>query len=135
MHQEKGFILKNVKDFGFPAELSSVIEVHRWKKFASHPQDPVVPLVREFYSNILTGVQTFSMVRGVKVSFLASTINMHWGLDDVDDDYSPLLESISINELNLILSSMTIEGTTWLPNKGDGIFMCARPTLRPIAKI
>ena len=135
MHQEKGFILKKVKDFGLPAELSSVIEVHRWKKIASHPQDPVVPLVREFYSNILTSAQTFSMVRGGKVSFSASIINMHWGLDDVDDDYVPLLVSISINELNLILSSMTIEGTTWLPDKGDVIFMCARPALCPIAKI
>ena len=65
MHQEKGLILKNVKDFGLPAELSSIIEVHKWKNFASHPQDPVVPLVQEFYSNILIGAQTFSMVTGV----------------------------------------------------------------------
>ena len=98
-----------MKDFGLPIELSSVIKVHRWKRFASHPQDLVVPLVREFYSNILTGAQTFSLVKGVKLSFSASTINMHWGLDDVDDDYSPLLDSISIDELNLILGSMTIE--------------------------
>ena len=39
---------------------------------------------------------TFSMVKGVKVSFSAPTINMHLGLDDVVDEYSPLLESILV---------------------------------------
>ena len=71
IHQEKGFILKNVRDFGLPSVISSVIEVQKWKTFASHPQNPIFPLVREFYSNILTSAHTFSMVRGVKISFSA----------------------------------------------------------------
>ena len=75
------------------------------------------------------------MVRGVRVSFFAPTINMHLGLDDVVDEYSPLLESISVQELTRVLNTLVIEGTNWLPEKGDGIFMCSRPALQPIAKI
>ncbi len=93
------------------------------------------PLVQEFYSNIPTGAQSFSMVRGVKVSFSASTINMHYGLEDVVDEYDHLLESVSVEELNSILSQVSVEGTKWLPNKGDGNFFYARPSLHPIAKI
>ena len=62
LHQEKGFALKNVKYLGLPEEVFSAILVHQWKTFALHPQNPIVPLVRKFYSNILTGAQTFSMV-------------------------------------------------------------------------
>ena len=124
-----------MKNFELPNDISSVIAVHKWKKFASHPQNPIVPLVREFYSNIFTGAQTISMVRGVKVSFSAPTINMHLWLDDVVDEYSPLLESISVQELTRVLNTLAIEGTNWLPNKGDGIFMYSRPVLRPITKI
>ena len=108
IHQEKGFVLKDVKDFGLPLELSTIIEIHKWRRFTSHPQDPVVPLVREFYSNILTGAQSFSMVRGVKVSFSASTINMHYGLEDVVDEYDHLLESVFVEELNSILSTISV---------------------------
>ena len=75
------------------------------------------------------------MVRGIKVYFSTSSINMHFGLEDIVDDYSPLLEAISISNLNRVLQNLTMKGTTWVPNKGEGIFMCARPALRPIAKI
>ena len=69
IHQEKCFILKSERNFGLPTEISSVITVHKWRKFVDHPHNPIIPLVRELYSNILTGNQTFSMVRGIKVSF------------------------------------------------------------------
>ena len=119
--------MQSTKNFELPNEISSVITVHKWKNFALHPQNPIFPLVHKFYSNILTGAQTFSMVRGVKVSFSAPTINMHLGLDNVVDEYSPLFESISVQELTRVLNTLAIEGTNWLPDKGDGIFMCSRP--------
>ena len=43
-------------------------------------------------------------------------------------------ESISLDELNRVLSSLTIKGTNWLLDKGNGVFMCSRPALRPIPK-
>ena len=127
--------MKNTKNLELPNEIYSVIAVHQWRKFSLHPQNPIVPLVREFYSNILAGAQTFSMVRGVKVFFSAPSINMHLGLDDLVDEYSPLLESISVEELTRVLNTLTIEGTNWLPDRGYCIFMCSRLALRPTAKI
>ena len=108
LHQEKGFVLKNVKYLGLPEEVFSAISVHHWKTFALHPQNPIVLLVREFYSNILTGVQTFSMVRGTKVSFFAASINLHFGLEELDDEFGLLLESLSVEELTKALNSLTI---------------------------
>ncbi|KAL5567085.1 hypothetical protein UlMin_030249 [Ulmus minor] len=37
VHQEKGFVFKNVKHLGLPDEIFSAISVHQWKKFALHP--------------------------------------------------------------------------------------------------
>ena len=135
VHEEKGFILGGGKDFGLPAEVANIIRVHKWKSFAAHPSNPILPLVREFYSNIITPDQTFSMVRGIKVSFSAPSINMHFNLEDCDDKFSDMLDSLGGDELERVLHSVTVEGTNWLPNKGQGIFICARPNLKPLAKV
>ena len=118
VHEEKCFILQKGKDFGLPAEVANVIRAHKWQTFAAHPLNPVLQLVREFYANIVTPDQTFSMVRGVKVSFSAPSINMHFNLEDCVDSYSDLLDSVGEEELERVLHSVTVEGTTWLPNKG-----------------
>ena len=133
--KRKGSFLKSDKNLGFPSEVAATIRTHRWKNFAVHPSNPILPLVLEFYSNILTGNQTFSMVRGVKVSFSAPSINMQFDLEDCVDDFSDLVESLRGVDLDRILRIVTVEGTTWLPNKDGCIFMCARPALRPIANI
>ena len=86
-HHEKGFVFKNDGNFGLPEEVVAFIKIHGWRSFAIHPINPVAPLVREFYAKIITGAQTFSMVRGVKVSFSASSINMHLGLYDSVDSF------------------------------------------------
>ena len=87
IHHEKGFIFKNDGNFGLPEEVAAVIKMHGWRSFAIHPINLVAPLVREFYANIITSAQTFSMVRGVNVSFYASSINMHLGLFDCVDTF------------------------------------------------
>lgn len=40
------------------------------------------------------------MVLGMKVSFSAVTLNLCWGLEEVEDDYAALVESISESEVN-----------------------------------
>ena len=52
---EKGFIFTNDADFGLPEEVAEVIKLHGWRSFAMHPINPIDPLVREFYANIITG--------------------------------------------------------------------------------
>ena len=133
--EEKGFILGKGKDFGLPAEVANIIRIHKWRTLAAHPSNPILPLVREFYSNIITPDQTFSMVRGVKVSFSAPSINLHFNLEDFDDKFSDMLDSVGGEELEKVLKSVSIEGTNWLPNRGQGIYICARPNLKPLAKV
>ena len=100
-----------------------------------YPINQIAPLVREFYANIITSAQTFSMVRGVKVSFSASSINMHLGLSDYDDSLCDFIDTIRTDELNRILEETTVDGTDWLPDKGKGVYLCFRPLLKPSAKI
>ena len=38
-------------------------------------------------------------------------------------------------ELRRILGKITMEGTKWLPDRGVGVYLCSRPTLKPSAKI
>ena len=95
IHQEKGFSLTNEDHYGLPSEVATTIDAHQWLKFATHPHNPIVPLVHEVYANILIVNQTFSMVRGIKVSFSASSINMHFGLPHIVDECSTLVETIS----------------------------------------
>ena len=134
-HQEKGFLLINEEHYGLPGEIVATIDAHHWEKFTAHPHNPIIPLVGEFYANILTTNETFSMVRGIKVSFSASSINMHFGLPDISDEYNTLLETISGVALNKMLQALTVEGTTWLKESGEGLLMCSRPALKPLAKV
>jgi len=75
------------------------------------------------------------MVRGVKVSFSASSINMHLGLSNCEDALRDFIDIVGTDELNRILGETTIEGTNWLLDRGKGVYLCSRPLLKPIAKI
>ena len=134
-HNEKGFLLSTKENYGLPKEIADTIDAHQWSRFASHPNNPIASLVREFYANILTEGQTFSMVRGLKVSFSSITVNMHYGLPKVKDEYPDLLEKISGEELNQLLQDLAVEGTTWLKEAGEGPLKCSRPALKPVAKV
>ena len=135
IHQEKGFLLKNEDHYGQPSEVANNIDARQWTKFASHPHNPIVPLVREFYSKILTVNKSFSMVRGINVSFSASSINRHFGLHDVLDEYGAFLETIFELALNKMLQDLTVEDTTWSKETREGILKCSRLALKPLAKV
>lgn len=135
IHQEKGFVFKKDGNFGLPEEVAAVIKRQGWKDFAEHPINPIAPLVREFYANVVTGSQTFAMVRGVKVSFSASSINLHLGLAGYEDNFTDFVETVGSDELDRILRELTVEGTGWLPDRGEGVYLCPRPALKPNPKI
>ena len=135
IHHEKGFLFQEAEHYGLPANIAEVIDAHQWGKFAEHPSNPIVSLVREFYANITTSQQTFSMVRGLKVSFSAASINMHFGLSDLEDEYSVLLETSSRASLDSCLARLTVEGTVWIKEKGESVMKCSRPDLHPLAKV
>ncbi|KAL5565361.1 hypothetical protein UlMin_028525 [Ulmus minor] len=100
IHQEKGFLLSKREQYGLPKEIVDIIDLHQWSKFATHPNNPIASLRREFYANILTPGKNNSMVRGLKVSFSSVYVNMHFGLPEVKDEYATLLDKISRGELN-----------------------------------
>ena len=129
VHEEKGFILTSDKDFGLFSEVVATICTHKWKNFAVHPSNPIFPLVREFYSNILTGNQTFSMVRGVKVSFSAPSINMHFDLEDCVDDFNDLVESVRGVDLDRILQIVIVEKGKHGYLIGAKVFLCVQDQL------
>ena len=57
------------------------------------------------------------------------------GCFDISDEYNTLLETISGVALNKMLQALTVEGTTWLKESGEGLLMCSRPALKPLAKV
>ena len=75
------------------------------------------------------------MVRGLKVSVSTSSINMHFGLPDLEDEYTTLLDNISRDDLNNLLKKLTVDGTKWVKEKGKGTLKCSRSTLQPLAKV
>ena len=74
------------------------------------------------------------MVRGVKVSFFASSINMHLSLSDCVDSFRDFFDTVGSEELRRILGEITVEGSEWLPDRGKGVYLCSRPALKPTAK-
>ena len=100
IHQEKVFMLSKKEQYGLPNEIADIIDLHQWSRFAAHANNPFTSLVREFYANILTPGQTFSMVRGLKVSFSSVSVNMHFGLPEVKDEYADLLDKVFGEEFN-----------------------------------
>ncbi len=135
VHHEKGFLLSKKEHYGLPKEIADTIDFHQWSKFVAHPDNPIISLVREFYANILTPGQTFSMVRGLKISFSSTSVNMHFGLAEFKDDYASLVDKISGEELNKMLQELTVEGTTWLAEAENGPLKCSRSVLKPIPKV
>ncbi|KAL5579151.1 hypothetical protein UlMin_011593 [Ulmus minor] len=134
-HHEKGFLFQEAEHYRLPANIAEVIDAHQWGKFAEHPSNPIVSLVHEFYANIMSNQQTFSMVRGLKVSFSVASINLHFGLPDLEDEYNVMLETSSRASLDSCLARLTVEGTTWIKKRGDSVLKCSRPTLQPLAKV
>ena len=132
-HQEKGFLMSTKELYGPLREIVGTIDTHQWSKFATHPHNPIASLVREFYANILTTGQTFSVVRGIKVSFSALSIDMHYGLPKIEDEYNPLLKNIFEEVLSRMLKDLTVEGTVWLKEKGEK--KCSRSALKPLTKV
>ena len=69
LYLEKGFLVKDSPSMGLPQFVAEVINQRGWRLFCTHPKDPCVPIVREFYSNLSSPNQTSVTVRGEDISF------------------------------------------------------------------
>ena len=108
---ERGFLPAS---FELPEFITSVIEKHHWDKFCLKPQPACVPLVREFYSNLVTKDCSSVMVRGSLVSFSAETINDVYGLPpSIDSEYPALVAAPKAEIFDEVLRLIAIPTAAW----------------------
>lgn len=70
--------------------------------------------MREFYANINSEAQSFVVIQGGKVSFLAETINIKLGLENVEDEYVPILKKVTEKQLQQIKKDLAFAGAEWI---------------------
>ncbi|PON66208.1 hypothetical protein PanWU01x14_110740, partial [Parasponia andersonii] len=110
---EKGFIWDSNVPPGQPPFIVDVIIQHNWQLFCTHPKDPIVPLVREFYANLTNLEEDTVYVRGVQVPLSMEAINTIFGLGDLVDEYSEFVENIIESKLLMVLKTVAIAEAEW----------------------
>lgn len=91
------------KGFQFPPQPSGITQTlyaavarRGWQEFCKHPRDPVLPLVKEFYANMLGQSQQTIWVRNSLVPLDPRVINVFYNLpSDVDCEYSKLIGNMA----------------------------------------
>ncbi|PON35554.1 hypothetical protein PanWU01x14_335450, partial [Parasponia andersonii] len=134
LNAEKGFVLDNSETMGQLPFIAQVITQHNWKQFCAHPEDPIVPLVREFYANLTDPVENTVYVRGVQVSWSEEAINAVFGLGDPVDEHSEFIENITEHDLITVLETVAVAGAEWNVS-AQGAYTCIRSALTPAAKV
>ncbi|PON85987.1 hypothetical protein TorRG33x02_181920, partial [Trema orientale] len=110
LNAEKGFLLNNSETMGQQPFIAQVINQHNWRQFCAHPEDPIVPLVREFYANLTDPEEDTVYVRGVQVPWTEEAINTVFGLGDPVDEHSEFVADITEQELIMVLETVAAAG-------------------------
>ena len=101
-------------------------------EFCNHPRDPVLPLVKEFYANLLSPGQHNIWVRNYLVLLDSQVINTFYNLpSEVNCEYTRLLDKLTPQRWNKIFT-LTVNGASWANEEGRVI---NRIDLTPIAKV
>ena len=81
------------------SSIHNAIARREWVKFYSHPQDPIVPIVKEFYSNMLQQDQNNIFVRQVQVPLDSRVINAFYDLPTaVECEYTQFAENMTVKK-------------------------------------
>ncbi|PON90635.1 hypothetical protein TorRG33x02_134920 [Trema orientale] len=107
---EKGFAWNNNEPLGQPPFIADVIIQHNWQLFCAHHEDPIVPLVREFYANLTDPEEDTVYVKGVQVPWSEEAINTLFGLGDPVDEHSAFVEDVTERELLIVLETIAAAG-------------------------
>ena len=108
--------------------------MHNWKYFYSHPDDACVPVVREFYSNLIEDYQDVVYVRGKKGPIGNKTINNYFGIKSEVDEHSEYVASTDEAEIDSILANLCVEGAEWSTSP-RGALTFLRSDLKPEDKV
>ena len=103
-----------------------------WLEFCDHPRDPVLPVVIEFYANLVSPGQHNIWVN-LLVPLDSRFINAFYNLlAEINCEYAKLLDKLTSQRCNKIFTTLAIKGATWANEEGRVI---NRIDLTPIAKV
>lgn len=86
-------------DANLDGDMAVMIAERNWFKLVEQPGPAVIPIVKEFYANVIERVESVVQVRQKPVAFDNDTINAYYGLktpdlDDLYEDLCPCLDDI-----------------------------------------
>ncbi|PON41193.1 LOW QUALITY PROTEIN: hypothetical protein PanWU01x14_291710 [Parasponia andersonii] len=113
----------------FPAD---VIAQHDWRLFCAYPEDPIMPLVCEFYANI-TDPKEGTMYAEV-FKFPEEAINAIFGLRDPVDEHSEFVEEVTEPKLLTVLETVAVTEAEWNVSS-LGAYTCLQSSLNLATKI
>ena len=130
--EEKGFQFPH-QPSGIVQSLYNAVAKRKWLEFCNHPRDYVLPLVKEFYANLVSPGQHNIWVRNSLVPLDSRVINAFYNLPaEVNCEYDKLLEKLTPQRWNKIFTTLTVKGASWANEEGCVI---NRIDLTPIAKV
>ncbi|KAH9792490.1 hypothetical protein KPL71_004147 [Citrus sinensis] len=104
-----------------------------WLEFYNHPRDPVLPVVKEFYANLVSPDQHNIWVRNTLVPLDSHVINAFYNLPtEINCEYAKLLDKLTPKKWNTIFTTLLIKGASWANEEGCVV---NRIDLKPIAKV
>ena len=93
----------------------------------------MLPLVKEFYANLLSPGQHNIWVRNSLVPLDSRVINAFYNLpSEVNCEYAKLLDKLTPQRSNKIFTTLTVKGASWANEEGRVI---NKIDLTPIAKL
>ena len=104
-----------------------------WLEFCSHPRDPILLVVKEFYANLVSPCQHNIWVRNSLFPLDSRVINAFYNLPaEINYEYVELLDKLTPQRWNTIFTTLIVEGASWANKEGRVI---NRIDLKPIAKV
>ena len=109
-----------------------------WLEFCNHHRDLVLPVVKEFYANLVSPSQHNILVRNTLVPLDSRVINTFYNLPaEINYEYAKLLDKLTPKRWNTIFTTLTVEGALWANKEGHVINRIdLKPIdLKPISKV
>lgn len=99
-------------DYNLP-DITRFIRVRGWDDYCKEPLAAMDPVVQKFYANAVEQKDGKTKVQGVTVRFDPSTINIFYGLDEVDDNrYRALEGNLDYEEVISLITNLG-SGAQW----------------------
>lgn len=130
MLKEKGFQF-SPNPLGIFQTIHSAVARRGWADFYQHPRDLVLPVVKEFFANMLRHDQCNIWVKNSPLD--TRVINVYYNLPaNIECEYFKLVANLNNKLWNQIFKTLTVEERTWANEEG---WVVNRVYLTPIARV